>query len=84
MQDKDHKHPPADLLKEWSFEVNGAHNTNWFDRASRLTAVWIAAPFLAEPVKRTGWRHVMERSIAPMIGRDINGVQKRCRVRLHK
>ena len=39
---------------------------------------WIAGQFLAEPVKRTGWRHVM---IVPI--RDMNGVQKRCRVRLH-
>jgi hypothetical protein len=83
MQDKDHKHPPADLLKEWSFEVNGAHNTNWFDRASRLTAVWIAAPFLAEPAKRTGGWHVMERFMVPMMDRHLSSVQKRCRARLH-
>jgi len=42
-------------------------------------AVWIAAPFLAEPIKRAGWRHVME----PMMDRDINGAQKRYRIRLH-
>jgi hypothetical protein len=81
MQDKDHKHPPADLLKEWSFEVNGAHNTNWFDRASRLTAVLIAAPFLAEPAKRTGRWHVMERFMVPMMDRHLSSVQKRCRAR---